>query len=150
MKNISLSIFAAAALFAISSNVQAQAIEANEQISATAVAATDSSAGGILLLPNQSREDAVAVLEKEEPVIKNVAHKRSAKIGKMVNGYYQMPGERDWGTNARLNAYGYVQYSAPAAYNPDADLPVYPAGVEEGADENGLETNGTAAETTTD
>ena len=130
MKNISLSIFAAAMLL-VGFNANAQAQIESSAPGAEIVTGTDSTAGGILLLPDQSRAGAEAVLEKEEPVIKNVAHARSKKIGKMVNGYYKMAGERDWGTNARLNAYGYVQYTVPT-YNPEADMPVYPAGIEEG------------------
>ena len=83
-----------------------------------------------VVLPAQSRSGAPAVLDPEEPVIKNVAQRRSSKIGKMVNGYYKMDGSRDWGTNARLNGYGYETF-VPQAYNPELDAPIYPAGVNE-------------------
>ena len=83
-----------------------------------------------VILPNQSRAGAPAVLDPEEPVIKNVAQLRDKKLGKMVNGYYQMDGNRDWGTNARLNGYGYETY-VPKTYYPEYDAPIYPAGVNE-------------------
>ena len=88
-----------------------------------------------VVLPAQSRPGAPAVIDPEEPIIKNVAHKRDKKMGKMVNGYYQMDGHRDWGTNARLNAYGYEIY-VPQAYTPEDDMPIYPAGVSEDGNES--------------
>ena len=37
---------------------------------------------------------------------KNVSHTREFELEK-ENGYYQMSGERDWGTNAQLNGFPY-------------------------------------------
>ena len=58
--------------------------------------------GSTTLSPAPAEKPANATDERA----KNVSHTREFELEK-ENGYYQMSGERDWGTNAQLNGFPY-------------------------------------------
>ena len=58
--------------------------------------------GSTTLSPAPAEKPANATDERA----RNVSHTREFELEK-ENGYYQMSGERDWGTNAQLNGFPY-------------------------------------------